>query len=152
MSTFEQGCDEYMHRYLAGARRGLEKAGFQLMADAVMDAPTVPLDEGTLRGSGSVFVGNDLIATSEALAAVKGGGKPTPATELGEQLAEGTLRATVGFNTAYAAAMHEGTTLNFQHDGSGAKFLEQKVVERHDDYMQIIANEVEKEVGGARAA
>lgn len=40
MSTFEHGCDEYMDRFLAGARRGLARAGFMLMSDAVMDIGT----------------------------------------------------------------------------------------------------------------
>ena len=61
--------------------KGLGKAGHALMNDAIMDMPAVPLDEGTLRGSGSVFVGSDLVAVAQNV-----GGNPTPATELGRYL------------------------------------------------------------------
>lgn len=60
-----------------------------------------PIREGILRGSGSVFVGGDLIHTTAELYP-----EGTPAKSLSEKSDD---VITVGFNTAYAARMHETT-------------------------------------------
>lgn len=143
-APFERGLDDYLAQYKAAAKKGLARAGMLLLRDCVMDIPRVPLDEGTLKGSGSVFVGSDLVGTSESFAGATG--KPTPATEYASSLDPNTLRATVGFNTPYAARLHEGVDFEFQHEGHGAKYLEQKLTENHDHYMQEIADTITKEM------
>jgi len=126
------------------ARKGMAKGCMRLLGDAVMEAEKVPIDEGTLRGSGSVFVGNTLIGTSEA----SGGGLGTPARSLGIQTAGGqALIGTVGFNTPYAAWLHEHPELNFSEEGTGAKYLEKKMSAHRERYMGIVAGEVRKVMG-----
>jgi hypothetical protein len=85
-------------------KQGVDKAlgamGLQLMNNTVNGSMTVatrpPILEGVLRGSGSVFVGSKLIATSKKTVG-------RPATSYGGKANE----ATVIFNTAYAARWHE---------------------------------------------
>lgn len=140
------GLAEYERRFLAGARRGLGQAGLAILADAVMDMPTVPLKEGTLRGSGSVFVDGKLLATSP--------GAGTPATDAGDLNRPGTLEALVGFNTPYAAYQHEGmrkdgthVVRNYSEPSSGVKFLENKLNANRDKYLAILNGEIRKATG-----
>lgn len=148
-APFDQQLDRYMQALEDGARKGLARAGLLCLSDAVMDVPMVPLDEGTLKGSGSVFVGNELIGTSEQFASGNASAKPTPATQLVEQIPEGGLKAVVAFNTPYAARMHEGVTFEFSHSGHGAKFLEKKLVENHASYMEEVRDAIEEELASA---
>lgn len=149
MNDFEQSFRKLSQQMQTDfARKGMKQAGLLLMRDAVMAVPMVPLDEGTLKGSGSAFVDNALVGTSEDMA---GGGSPTPMTSLGEALTPGHVMATVTFNTAYAARMHEGVEYNFQHSGHGAKFLEQKLAERGDMYIAAVRDAIEQEMRNAAA-
>jgi hypothetical protein len=144
MSDLLDGLRRFENEFKRRVERGLAKAGMRCLRDCVMDMPTVPVDEGTLRGSGSVFVGNRLVGTSE-----KRGSGGTPATEIGATLARNNLTATIGFNTPYAAYQHEGHRADGSHSvteytepSAGPKFLENKLNGNRDDYMAIIAAEI----------
>lgn len=76
ISEFLDGIDELNERMLRGVRNGLGQAASALLNDSITELPAVPLDEGTLRGSGSVFVESQLLMTSPNT-----GGSPTPATQ-----------------------------------------------------------------------
>lgn len=52
----------------------------------------------------------------------------------------GTIEAIVGFNQPQAAWLHENPNLNFSEPGSGAKYLESKLVSRRDHYMALVVN------------
>lgn len=152
-APFDRGIDEYIRRLRIAAKRGMARAAFNCLRDCVMDMPQVPLDEGTLRGSGSAFVDNELVATSEQFGG--SGAKPTPATSLGEPLKPGFIRGAVGFNTPYAAYQHEGAredgshvVKNYSHSGTGAKFLERKLIENHAAYVGEVHDAIEEEFGG----
>ncbi len=126
--------------------RGLGKAGMQLLRDAAMEMPAVPHKEGTLRGSGSAFVRNKLVGTTESMG--KGG---TPARDHDDPDDPSTMAVTVGFNTPYAAYQHEGVRAdgthrvqNYSDDGVGAKFLEIKMREFMDDYTAIVEEEIQR--------
>jgi hypothetical protein len=143
MSTdFERGFPTAIQAYEQALKRGLAKAGMRLVRDAVMEVPKVPYEEGTLRGSGSVFVSGKLVGTTQDM---DPGG--TPATTLNESTVSEALEAVVGFNTPYAARLHEHPEYKFTEPGAGAKFLERKMSENRDDYRAIIAHEV-KQAGG----
>ena len=117
--------------------KAMAKAGMQVLNDAVMETPTVPLDEGTLRGSGSVFVNNKLIGTSQKKSS---GGRPNPAMQNVDLIPEGAVVTVVGFNVPYAARLHEHPEYNFREPGSGGKFLERKLIENRNLYLRIVAN------------
>lgn len=129
------------------AERGMAQAGLQLLDDAVNMAPSVPFDEGTLQGSGSLFVQNKLVATSEE----HGQGKGDPNTEHSERIGRHEVKAVVGFNLVYAARLHEGEEYEFQQQKGteGAKYLENKLVGERKEYMAIVADEVKRRLNKA---
>lgn len=113
--------------------RGLGVAMIDLLNDCIMEVPTVPIREGWLRGSGSVFVQNKLAGVSTA-------GKPGMANaDHSEMLSSGEFMGVIGFNTPYASKMHEGVTLHFTEPSSGAKYLESKLIVNRDFYMSEVA-------------
>lgn len=150
-SEFERGLKRLMERaFPLAVERALAEAGGQVLNDAVMQVPSVPLDEGTLRGSGSVFVQNRLTETSESL-----GSNGTPCRDHVEAIGRNEFVAVIGFNTPYAAYQHEGVradgshpVVNYSEPGSGPKFLEAKLIDQKEVYGRVIAARIKKELGG----
>lgn len=137
------------------ANQGLVLSGMRLLRDSIMEEPKVPHDEGTLRGSGSVFhsssFGNTkffrLAGTSEGMAS---GGNPTPARHTSQaKQTHGSIEVLVGFNTPYAARLHEHPEYNFTEAGTGGKYLERKMVENRDRYMKIVQKAIKDAARGA---
>lgn len=122
--------------------KALGQAGMQLLRDSVMRGPSVPFDEGTLQGSGSVFVAQDRVGTSEMMRAASPGAKPTPATVNNTPDGSDNRVAVIGFNTPYAASLHEHPEYNFQQKkgGEGGKYLETPLIERRNVYMKVVAD------------
>jgi len=116
------------------ASEGLAKAAMALAHDALFESPTVPVDEGTLRGSMSVFVENKRIATGADFGFANG----TPAGSSGARSASGKISALVGLNTPYAARHHE-VPANFQEPGAGNKYLTAKMQAHKDAYIATVA-------------
>jgi hypothetical protein len=125
-------------------RIGSGQAGLMLMRDCVMEAPTVPHKEGVLRGSGSVFVDNKFIGSSESL-----GKKGTPnKNNTGEiSIGDKKIVVTVGYNTPYAHRQHEGVDFKFSEPSSGAKFLESKLIRFGKEYYQVITDKIKEVLG-----
>jgi hypothetical protein len=127
-------------------RKAQEIAGLQMltwMNDGSSVCPAKPpIDWGVLRGSGSVFVGKDLVGV--ALNAPSGS---TP-----EKAWNAAISTTTWiYNTAYAARMHE-------HDGdwgaktkadpgAGNKWIEKHLSADKENYLQLIAQVFKKEAG-----
>jgi hypothetical protein len=119
----------------AELEQAMGQAGAQLLNDSVMQTPTVPLKEGTLRGSGSVFVQNKLKEVSPFHKS-----KGTPAREDKRKIGENETLVVVGFNTPYAARLHEGVGIeHWSEPGSGKKYLETKLANNRSTYMKIAA-------------
>ena len=117
---------------------GIGRAALQLLNDNVMEVPTVPIKEGWLRGSGSVFVQNKLIAESTF-------GKSGKANmDHSESIGPREYVGVVGFNTPYAARLHEGITFHFTEPSSGPKYMESKLMRNKARYMEIIANAIKE--------
>jgi hypothetical protein len=137
-SDLARGLAAFQAKLDRHVERGLARAGSLLLRDCIMETNKVPLDEGTLTGSGSVFVGN---RHTESAAPV--GGTPQPATSFSPPgFSAGQKVVTVGFNTPYAARLHEGVDFEFNEgdQGRGAKFLEMKLVNPEPYYAEINAN------------
>lgn len=110
----------------AAAVHGIGQACVALLDDAMNEEPMVPLDEGTLRGSGSTYV---------------------------EPKGFAKISGVVGFNTPYAAYQHEGIrddgsrpVENYSHEGTGAKFLETKMMVNKDKYIAIARDAIAREI------
>ena len=119
--------------------KGLGVAMLDLLNDCIMETPTVPIKEGWLRGSGSIFVQNRLAKTSVNLG--RGKSKYENTNYIGN-IKKGNYEGVIGFNAPYAARMHEGIDLNFTEPSSGAKFLESKLVRKRDVYLKDIADTI----------
>lgn len=162
MDEFVTSLLEKGEAMVKACERGAGKAASALLNDTITDFPQTPLDEGTLRGSGSVFVQNELTQTAPST-----GGTPTPATVGDETLTPDVVTAVVGFNTPYAAYQHEGQRKDGSHmvktygagknkkkgimgpTGTGKKFLEKKLFDNEDAYVAVVAAEVKRAMGGA---
>jgi hypothetical protein len=125
--------------------KGLGRAMLDLMNDTVMTAPTVPLKEGFLRGSASIFVQNKFVTDSTGLPNAKAG---KALTVYAENIAPYQFVGLIGFNTSYAAKMHEAIDFHFSEPSSGPKYLESKLITKKNVYMRVIAETI-KEGGGA---
>ena len=150
-SDFDAGMEKLVKKALPGAiAKGLGRAGLQLLTDAINEVPGVPLDEGTLQGSGSVHVEDRRVHTS---AEAGGGGKGTPADGVTTgglvDLLRNLATAIVGFNTPYAARLHEHPEYMFSQKkpGAGGKYLQTPLVQRRKDYTRIIARAIKERLG-----
>ena len=150
-ADFLRGLSLANEAVMRGAERGIAKAGMRLLGDSIGEMPSVPRDEGTLRGSGSVHVNGKFKQASPSA-----GGAPTPnKTDIAKTVRDG-IEATVAFNTDYAAAQHEGFAVmpdgrriefrDYTTAGTGAKFLEAPMARNNELYMGIVAGEVRKEL------
>lgn len=120
--------------------RGVGKAGMQLRSDCVMDEPTVPYKEGTLRGSASVFVQDRLVSTGDPSRPDLTG---DPAMAHNEPRSRDEVVAVVGYNTPYAARLHEHPEYEFTEPSAGGKFVEEKLRTRGKNYLEIIGAEID---------
>ena len=117
--------------YYLGALEGLMRSAEDLAGEGSRRAP---LEEGTLRASGTVtlivnrvrYEGAGAYALAQAaVRAAAAAGLPV------------TLDAEVAFNTIYAARQHE--ELTWKHPKAGeAKYLERPLLERASRYERII--------------
>ena len=107
-------------------RFALAQVAVQMLTWMNTGSPNEPLKPpirfGTLRGSGSAFVGDKLIGVAPSE-----GGEPTPATSLSAP----DYTITVVYNTDYAAKMHEWKggwgPYTTQDGNAGAKWIEKHI-------------------------
>lgn len=152
---FLKGLDLADRRIREAAKVALGQAALDVMDDAIADIPTVPIEKGTLRASASAILADgaveELLGTSEEQVTLAvGADPPTPAfppTGMGEP---GALVAIVGFNTPYAAYLHEHPEFTFTEPGSGGKFLESKILPKKDELMALIAGRIKASLEGGR--
>lgn len=156
---FKKKISRFKRRIMPNAvESGISLALIELLRSSIFDPPTVPLDEGTLRGSGSIFVkpvtedlkpgyGFKFVKDSTGMGGATEG---TPSRDHSEVWDGKSLGGVIGFNTPYAAYTHEGIRLdgthkivNWTEPGSGPKFLQSKMAsKKRDAIMEIIANEI----------
>lgn len=130
----------------AAAKKGMARAGMLVLRDSIMEEPMVPLDEGTLRGSGSVHVNGKPSGTSAEFAGIVG----TPNTSPIPASVSDDIESIVGFNTEYATRLHEHPEFEFQHEGTGGKFLEAKLATHKSDYFQEVTDTIKAEMRKAQ--
>lgn len=102
-STLNKGIERYNKKVgfngIGGADfKARKDVGLALLNLSVNSPPAPPIDMGILRGSGSVFTGNTLIGDTKGLYS---NGKPN------REYQGKPNEITIGYNTAYAARMHE---------------------------------------------
>lgn len=115
---------------------GMGRAMLLCLGDCIMEVPTVPIKEGWLRGSGSIFAQNKLVGVSTH-------GKPGMATmDYSEPIRPNEVVGHVLFSTPYAARLHEGITFHFTEPSSGPKYLESKLLKNGQHYLQTIKDTI----------
>jgi len=113
-SDFIKDFDDITKRQIPSkGHKALGRVGIKIMADAIEEEPYAPHKTGLLWRSKVV----------------------------NEWLDKLTLE--VGFNTEYAAFVHEMPSSNeFTLPGSGPKFLESKITKNRDKYIAMLADEL----------
>jgi hypothetical protein len=134
-----------------------KKVGVQLLnfcSQGSPNDPTMPpIESGYLRGSGSVFVGSELVGTSP-----KPYGKGDPLRSLSVAKQEGQTIISIVYNTEYAARWHENKfvpggkrpSLAARNNPSITKNVGNKWIEKHlksdsKDLMWVYGIMVKKE-------
>lgn len=100
---------------------GVKLACAEIIRDTMRDEPTVPKLVGHLRRSG--VIEEPVLSANE-------------------------IRIVVGFNTEYAARIHEAPeSWSWTLPGSGPKFLEKKLLKHGKKYFDIATNHINKGKG-----
>jgi len=111
------------------------------------DPSKPPIRFGVLRGSSSAFVGNELVSVFQQ--DIKPGGKERPTPNKQHTAPVSTI--TWGWNTAYAAKMHEWKgnwgPFTTQDGSAGAKWIEKHIASDKDTLFKVIAIEYKKVAG-----
>jgi hypothetical protein len=125
--------EKFLNFYKDENQKALEKLGYVILSDVLNKEPRPPILTSALWGSGSVFVGNKVIAFGRQVSSANAG---KPNTELSGS-DENTI--TVGFNIIYAEKMHENELKwgrrSIQAGGVGSKFIERKIVGNAAEYL-----------------
>ena len=117
-SEFNKGFEKYLKKHKIESAAALEKVAAFVLADAVNEQPTVPKKTGTLRRSQAI---------SKAQIGRKG------------------ISIVFGFNTEYAARLHEApSNWNWSEPGSGPKYLQSKLEKNMKKYMKQVAEEIKE--------
>jgi hypothetical protein len=153
---FLRGLDLAEQRYKEAVHDALGQLGIDVMRAAIFEDPSVPLEFGTLRASGSAIVVDadgreELVGTTEGMVTIEPGGKAgTPAESLDDAglIEAGSAGVVIGYNQPYAARLHEHPEYQFREPGSGAKYLESKIVPRYEDLMARLAARIKARVDG----
>ena len=117
-SEFNKGFEKYLKKHKTESAAALEKVAAFVLADAVNEQPTVPKKTGTLRRSQAI---------SKAQIGRKG------------------ISIVFGFNTEYAARLHEApSNWNWSEPGSGPKYLQSKLEKNMKKYMKQVAEEIKE--------
>ena len=137
---------EVWQRVQKAAVDGMVENTEDLLGRAMRDAP---VDEGTLRGSGTAAVyANGRAVSRRGFREVAG--QPEAPQMVERRVVEGGLGdavvGEVGFNTPYALVQHE--RLDFHHPKGGkAKYLESNLTEHADRYQANLQDHLREALG-----
>jgi hypothetical protein len=146
--VFKNGLGKGIKRYFDHTNKVIQttagpKVGLQLINNIVNGSPqepvTPPIKTGALRGSGSVFIGDRLIKTTEDIS-----GEGTPATSHSAKKSV----ITVVFNKPYAAKWHENSfnpgPVSLQSGNVGNKYIEKHLQHDGPELMKFLAVLIKK--------
>jgi len=141
-NELDEGLKKYRMAHKRADVRARIKVGIQLINNVVngsaRDSVVPPIDTGRLRGSGSVFYGSKLAFVTPK---VKGSGTPNYDYKGPDR------QITVGFNTPYAARLHETEwtpgQVSEQSGDVGNKYLERHLKADGPELMKLYAKLLE---------
>lgn len=118
------------------AARGFQKTGAMVIRDSIREEPMVPKSRGVTKEGGRRGQGPGHLRRSQKI--------ERPKIERGE------ISIEVGFDADYAAVVHEmgvkpAKAINWTLPGTGAKYLEAKLIKNKEEYMKNTADEIKRE-------
>ena len=121
-------------RIPSAAERGLFQTGALIIRDAILEQPQVPKSRGVTKEGGRRGQGPGHLRRSQKIEQPKTVG--------------GIVSVEVGFNTDYAATVHEmpESTL-WSTPGTGPKYLESKLIRNKEKYAKNVADNIKRESG-----
>ena len=144
-NTLAPGLKKYFKVHDETHEKAAGAMGLQLLNNIVNGSPSEPVvppkKTGHLRASGSTFVGNKLIGDTSNL----GGGSPN------KSHSDDKNTVTVGFDTPYAAWLHENTwtpgPVSEQSGDVGNKYIERHLKADGPELMELYAA-IQKKAAG----
>ena len=140
MGSLSDNLKKLQRKSPAAFHQSMKVGGLQFLEwsanGSVNDNSKPPIDEGFLRGSGSAFVGSDFVGVV----------KDADNREANRNYSGEANQLTIGYNTNYAAAMHEKNYIA-RKDG-GNKWLENHIMNDKEALYKTIAIQFEKELAG----
>jgi hypothetical protein len=157
-SQFNSALIQHVEKHKVAAKRAVKNTGYRVLYDAIFEAPTPPVEWGTLRGSHSLVVTGgtpekNVIDSSKSGGAT--GKQPSVRVEEPYILDMKPLECRVGFNVPYALNQHENHTpdgnlkdgqASAQAGNVGSKFLEKKLIRNAAKYQEMIAKFYAQEI------
>ena len=156
-SQFTNAIIQHSEKHKVAAKKAVRNTGYRVLYDAIFEAPTPPLEWGTLRGSHSLVTtgGKPELNLIDAPKSSAKGKQPDVKVEEPYILDMKPLECRVGFNVPYALNQHENHTPdgNLQ-DGAaskqagnvGSKFLEKKIIRNEAIYKELMAKFYAQEI------
>lgn len=127
--------------FKAKAKVGLQLLNWTLNGSS-RESVVPPIKDGILRGSGSVFVGSELVGDSKS-------GYPNGTPNASYTGHKDII--TIGFNTSYAEKMHETSwnpgPVSMQSGDTGNKFIEKHLRADGKDLLKLYATFFKQEMG-----
>jgi len=106
--------------------KGLSQGAAVMIRYAIVEPPAVPKSRGVTKPKGTRWTGPGHLRRSQKIE------KP--------KITHNEISIVYGFNTDYAAYMHEMTGLSYSTPGTGPKYLEAKLPKHKDDAIRKVAS------------
>jgi len=157
-SQFNNALIQHVEKHRLAAKKAVRNTGYRVLYDAIFEAPTPPVEWGTLRGAHSLVVTGGTPEKNVIDAPKSSGAKGKQVKVVVEEpyiLDMKPLECRVGFNVPYAWAQHENHTpdgnlkdgpASAQAGNVGSKFLEKKLIRNAQKYQELMAKFYTQEI------
>jgi hypothetical protein len=156
-SQFNSALIQHVQKHTQAAKKAVKNTGYRVLYDAIFEAPTPPVEWGTLRGSHSLVVTGGTPEKNVIDAPKSGATGKQPSVRVEEPyiLDMKPIEYRVGFNVPYALNQHENHTpdgnlkdgqASAQAGNVGSKFLEKKLIRNAAKYQEMIAKFYAQEI------
>lgn len=128
MTKLIEGCKAAQQKALEAASKAMDVFAEHVVGDAQQ---MTPVETGALKGSG-----------------IRGRSAKQVAADVPIEVSDTNIEKTIGFNTSYAAAVHESVTARHPKGGQ-AKFLEAAIRNNAPKLENFVGQRVQKALGGS---
>jgi hypothetical protein len=146
-----QGLNAALAQIRGKSKKGLIEASIIIRRDMEKTSPTIPIDTGNLRASWFSVIGKGNVANSGGFKGKDAGKEKalhSQAIAMANSITQSTINPVIilGFSASYAEAVHEriDSKIQYNKQGSGAKFFESALYRNKDLILQTIKQNVRK--------